>query len=159
MTTLLAIDPGPSRSYWALVEVGARPRYVDSGWCESTLEDVDRLFRSREVDHIALEQVAGYAYEAKRTAQLIATSRVEGMIGAGAYSFRVPLVEVAASTWRKALCGKGNADGHAIARALATWVVGMPTRTNEHVRDALGLAVVACRPLVAEAQAARRRRA
>lgn len=147
-STVLAFDPGPTSTGFAVVATVAvgnvrRHTYVDGGQCSSTPEGFAAVLEAFPGVRVAIEQVAGYAYEQARSAQLIATARVGGLLEGLARSDGRAVQTIAAGQWRKSLCGRSSADDATIKRAVGVFVVGLPKRTNVHVRDALGLAVVA----------------
>ena len=140
---LLSLDPGPTSSGYARVRlVGPRVTYVSSGRVSSDLNQLERLF-DPELDAVAVETPKGYVFSPARGAQLLATARIAGALAWMAQARHLRLVELSAGEWRKALCGRATADDHRVADAVAANVIDCPAKSNVHVRDALGLALVA----------------
>lgn len=151
---VLGIDPGATIGL-ALLEVPAvgRPKWLWHGDTRrvqraiaSAMDDAIASLGVRvPVDAIAVEEVRGYVYEKQRGAELFKTSQREGRLIEQAESCGFDPIMVSRADWRKALCGNGSADDAKVKRALTMQVVNMPTRTNAHVRDAAGVAIVGAR--------------
>lgn len=158
MALIAAFDPGSSQTGWALVSGGqARVRFVQAGRIESSDAVFVELLRDlaerngEQASLVAVEQAAGFIYDKQRSAQVIATAAVGGGLSWTARVLGYPVVAVPATTVRTVIVGKaklgfrqraGDMD-RAIKAALPAFVEGMPARSNEHVRDALALAVAA----------------
>lgn len=161
---VLGIDPGATVGL-ALIEVPpvGRPKWLWHGDTRrvqraivSAMYDASASLGVRvPVDAIAIEEVRGYVYEKQRGAELFKTSQREGRLIEQAESYGLAPIMVSRADWRKALCGNGSADDAKVKRALELQAVGMPKRTNAHVRDAAGVAIVGARM----AMAARRKTA
>jgi Holliday junction resolvasome RuvABC endonuclease subunit len=147
---VVAWDPGPRWSGWCLAEMTAasrgRPVFVDGGKVRSIPEEIHRIIgRAGAGSVVGVETPTGYVHQHARGAALLETARVAGeIVGAARYCGH-HVVEMAASSWRRALCGNGSAPDCTIARAVAMLATGLPVRTNVHLRDALGLAIVVFR--------------
>jgi Holliday junction resolvasome RuvABC endonuclease subunit len=142
---ILAFDPGPSTSGWALVGCYRIPRvdWVDGGTCLSTVSSVRELIAKYAPDLVAVERIEGISYDRKRDRKLFETSDAAGRMAAACEVSDVETVRLAAETWRHMLCGNGRMQDKQIARVLKTLTNRMPTRSNVHIRDALGLAIAA----------------
>lgn len=163
MTTgalLLAFDPGPTRSGWALVRRGrgllGKVEFVRGGRMDSTpdmfttlLRDLREMSPGEPVGTIAVERPEGYVYDPVRGAQVIATATIAGGIAWAASARGHQVVEVPAARVRKTLLGrarlgfwqqKGDMD-RAIKAVLPSFVSSLPAKASSHVRDALALAV------------------
>jgi len=147
---LLAIDPGEKACGFAIVRLeGPRTRWLGGGKIDATRAGFQNLLngalltRCLGADVVALEDVSGFIHEPFRGPHLLATAKVLGGIAWECEREGLRVVELTARAWRKTLCGKANASDGVIADAVRANVVDMPTSSNEHVRDALGLAIVA----------------
>lgn len=144
---VIAFDPGPTTCGYAIAEhgrdAGNRVRFLAGGEVSSDAAMLGQtLGCGAGVDAVCVETPAGYVYEKFRGPTLIETARVAERIAilAGVRGTRV--VQMSAAQWRKALCSKANADDKRIKRAVQMVTTDLPSRTNEHLRDALGLAIV-----------------
>lgn len=161
--TVVAFDPGPTECGWAIVQAGAAAMrgmvaFVEGGKVDSKMAEllavVRRAVRGEVQPLVALEAPSGFIFESgsKRGEghgaigkQLLATAMVAGEIkGLVRTPGRdLPLVAVNAATWRRAVCGRNNADNHLVEAAVSRLTIGLPKRTNNHLRDAVGLAIFA----------------
>jgi Holliday junction resolvasome RuvABC endonuclease subunit len=156
----LAWDPGPTKSAYALVEVAgrgemARHRYHSCGMVESTasamLEIVEGYAKQKMVDVVAIEhavhthpsKTASRAALMGRAKQLMATTRIEGIIETLCVAKGLPVRPLPATVWRRELTGRAQATDARVKEHVSMVVSRLPKRTNVHVRDAIGLAVVA----------------
>lgn len=165
-TVCFAVDCGPTRSGAALVELAdGWHRILWGGHPESRGAELLTQIRSaaRVGAIFAIERLQGYAYEAKRVAQLIETAQAEGLIdGAAAEIYlqeaadraltgRPPLPRLAplpitARDWRGELCRSSTASDAQIRLVVEGMCPVRPTLKAEvrpHVWDAAGLAIVA----------------
>lgn len=132
---ILGVDPGPTRSGWALVDT-ATPRkgtvqFLFAGHAE--LSSGIGLVRS---DVIAIERPRWFARDIN-PAHVVDTAYVAGYLAG-----RHPgAVELAAQDWKRKLGLRPNANDAAVRSVVERFVVGLPKRTNVHVRDALGIAL------------------
>lgn len=146
MTTVLAVDPGPSKSGAAVVElVGGWPTVLRAGHLERWELEVWLVQAVADHTFLAIEEIQGYAYEAKRVAQLVETARVEGWIAGRWFigSQRPPLC-TAAADWRQRLCGSRTASDEQVRIVVEACARGIPRvgcRARSHVLDAVGLAI------------------
>jgi Holliday junction resolvasome RuvABC endonuclease subunit len=142
---VLAWDPGIAVSYYALLESGRdsgnRVRFLDGGKVSSDLDSLSgRLEGVGNVACVAVETPRGFIYQHARGAALLETRGVAERIAIAAQVMGHTVVQMPATEWRKALCGKGNASDDQIKRMVQMVTVNLPTRSSEHVRDAIGLA-------------------
>ncbi len=145
---VLAFDPGEHSTGWCLLESAITrgfARYLDGGNVESTKSAFRTLIATIEPTRTicAIEAPSGHIHEHVRGAALLATARVAGWIGGIAFSQEAKTIEVSASKWRLAICGKTNPSDAIVKLAVSRYTVGMPARSNAHVRDALGCGIVA----------------
>jgi Holliday junction resolvasome RuvABC endonuclease subunit len=150
MTTrrVVAFDPGPTWTGFAVLDViGNRPSYVEAGRIESTVDAVCSVLVEHGAGHvarIAVEVVdARYGIAGPRGAALIDTNGIAVGIVWACRMLRYDVDPMPAPVWRKALLGKATAGDDAVKLAVQRLVVGWPTRSNAHARDAAGLGVVA----------------
>lgn len=150
---ILAFDPGTNSTGWAVVDVrGGRSlslpittTFFDAGNIPSEPDAIEAVIGTTSGAIIAIEKLEGGAFvNPSRGAQalvsnLLASSNVAGMIRGLAYAHRRTIVEMSAKAWRKLVCGNGSATDPMIKSAVMRLVHGLPTRTNVHIRDAVGL--------------------
>lgn len=140
--TIIGFDPGPTETGVAVIRsVRGRAQFLAAMNVQSTAREFIDLEKQYCPDVVAIESVVGYAYEQQRSAGLIATSRIAGLLN-GLFG-HLHITEMPAKSWRKVICGRGNADDDDVKNCLPIWVSDMPVRTNVHMRDALGVAAVA----------------
>ena len=138
---LLALDPGPTQTGYANVRAaGGRATFVSGGLARSCRRELVPLLEQAEA--VALEVPRGPIFAPYRGPTIIATAGIACAIAWEAERLGKPVVEFTAGEVRKALCGKANANDHAVADVVRGNVVDFPARSNEHVRDACALAVV-----------------
>jgi Holliday junction resolvasome RuvABC endonuclease subunit len=148
---ILSVDPGSKACHYSIVRPGPPGRvvFVTCGEVASDPAEFAALIRrcvtDHEITHFAIEWVFGYSHGKERSAALIETNGEAGTLRGIAYAEGFTALRVPAVNWRRSLVANGTADDAVIKRAVTALVVGLPTRTNEHVRDALGLGVVAMR--------------
>jgi Holliday junction resolvasome RuvABC endonuclease subunit len=144
---ILGIDPGPNTCGFAVIEQTAMQRtvgrYLEGGARPSDFEILDSLihgFVLQGGNHVAIERV-GLAHRPEAIHSLIETAHVAG-ICEGIARHRCPSVSLTpAVAWRRSLTGRNNASDANIKTALLARLSDVP-RTNAHVRDAAGLALV-----------------
>jgi Holliday junction resolvasome RuvABC endonuclease subunit len=84
------------------------------------------------------------------SAQLNATGHIAGRIDGIASAKGLRVIDMPATRWRGALCGRPNASDEDIKATLAVIVGRMPKKSNKHVRDACGVAFATIVQLVRE---------
>jgi Holliday junction resolvasome RuvABC endonuclease subunit len=163
---VLGIDPGPMKFGWCLarrlansmgrvefLRGGYGPSPGEGGFVGASSAVFELLEQSRSVDAfedaVAIEVPTELhpggidrAAMVARSKQLLATAKVAERLASMARLRGLGVAEMRATDWRRAFCGRGNPSNAEIAAACAVNVVGMPKRSNAHVRDALGLACV-----------------
>jgi Holliday junction resolvasome RuvABC endonuclease subunit len=141
---VVGVDPGPTRSAWSAIEsrCAGRWQFVRCGMAESNAEAFRDVLALTVGCDFAFETPSGYIHEHARGAALLATARVAGELVAVAQSCHRRVVEMSASKWRQGLTGKSNASDALIKKAVELYVDGLPKRSNAHVRDAIGVAIV-----------------
>ncbi len=156
---IVAIDVGPTRCGVAHVRALGlgKFRVVAGAHVEFASPWLNALLRSaaQRGAAAALEVLVGYAYEAKRVAQLIETARVEGRLLERVHALGARQVETrSAGEWRGALCGSPRATDAQVRIAvegLCTVAPALGSDEREHVLDAAGLGVVVLSGLRREA--------
>lgn len=141
----LGFDPGPTRTAWALVSmVLPRPIFHDGGVVPSDRNELRTVFQ-RQPNWLALVSIETvmFSFADQSTSQIILTSGVQDRIETIAWYERgdVPVERVTARSWRKLLIGKATPSDAEIAHVIKSRVDALPTRTNNHVRDAIGAAI------------------
>ncbi|WP_438028960.1 hypothetical protein [Sorangium sp. So ce233] len=162
MLTALASDSGPTRSGVAVVSFdgrrfqlryGAHLRFgggvVAAGAYEppAGMAEVDYLLDDLAAAGglLVLEQLVGFAFEAKRVQALVETARTEGrFIQAGLARGLTPQM-VSAKDWRGALCRSETASDEQVRVMVEGLIPDMPhfrCEERPHIYDAAGLAIV-----------------
>jgi len=145
---LLGIDPGTKESGVADIEFdGSRFHFV---WTGRIPNDKVHL-RISSAHLVALEAPGGSMFGGgARSANIIRTSYWAGWFACIATERGCRIVEATANEWRKAVVGRANAKNALIAKKVVPLISGWPTRSNNHQRDAAGMAVYAGRLVAAE---------
>jgi Holliday junction resolvasome RuvABC endonuclease subunit len=139
----VGIDTGPKSHAWGAVR---RERdglvYVAHG---SITVGLDQPYQHGLLELLArMPRVAiecpQHAYSAATASPIIATARAAGELAGRLAVLGLQPVYITAADWRRELLGVANAHDAAVKAWLKQHVTGMPTRSNAHVRDALGLA-------------------
>jgi Holliday junction resolvasome RuvABC endonuclease subunit len=140
---VLGVDPGPTRSGWALLswDVSGRPAYVASGELASRGDDARALLEKWEPEAVAIEKCSGI-FRGAAGIPLLETNWIGGMFAGLAISNGREVEEIKSADWRLALTGKRGATDGRVEEVLRGHVEGMPAprQTNAHERDALGVA-------------------
>jgi Holliday junction resolvasome RuvABC endonuclease subunit len=156
---VLAFDPGPQRTGWAVLErVDRRSRdvLVGVGCSDSAPHYLARVIEAHAPNLVAVETCAGFMAGRARFAPLMATAQVAGLILGLAHGRFETLAMVAnapgrGESWRLLLTGQARAGDDLVLAALRLRMPTLP-RMNVHSRDALGLAIVALDMLMAGRQ-------
>jgi hypothetical protein len=164
-----AVDPGPTRSGAALVDLrdDGWLEFVWGGHVENHGAELHQQMRAaaRAGAVIAIEHLRGFAYEAKRVAQLLETAQAEGeirgradqnwieasadiaevraLIAAGELR---PPQSIEAVDWRGELCRSKTASDEQIRIVVEGLCKVRPALKHDarpHAYDAAGLAIVA----------------
>lgn len=159
MGIIISVDSGSKEFGWCAVErERARARFLMSGTTEATPFAWMKTFRAvceirglAAIDAIYVETPEGYVHDPFRGPHLLVTSRMSGGIE-WVMALQYPDISVRLRTapwWRKALVGKASSPkkgliDQLVADAVNANVLGMTKSSNVHVRDALGLSIVAC---------------
>jgi Holliday junction resolvasome RuvABC endonuclease subunit len=139
---LLAIDPGPASTGYALLSTeGPRTTHVRSGMIASTVEALASLGVAT-MGAVVIERPRGAIFQAFRAGPLLDTANVAGGISWVAQMLRVRVEELTAQEVRKLLCGKANAGNDDVEQAVRANVAQMPRQSNEHARDAIAVGLV-----------------
>lgn len=140
----LGFDPGPRHTYWARVMVMPGGfKYITGGRIFSDVGSVALVLAKSDPKMIGIEEVGNFVKPAARI-QLKDTSKVVGIIEgvAGAMGYKTMLISAnGPASWRKVLTGKATAGDLLVGEAIAA-VPDFPQRSNNHLRDATGIALV-----------------
>lgn len=157
---IVAVDPGEKRSAFVVAAplVGGkitivRAEMVDAD-CVAMATFLEETARRDDIAAVAIEWASGFAYNAFRVPNLLASQGIAGEASGLAHARALPVHKVSAPTWRAAVVGKLPRPKKApkgvkvakpkydalIARALPTFVDGLDV-SNPHTRDATGVAV------------------
>lgn len=139
-SAILAFDAGPRKTGWSLVSMGPTPIVLSVGEVASHPEDLAALVAETAPAHVGIEVIKGYAFAQARTAMLMATSEVAGIIQGLAFAAKCGMTFFSAREWRAIIVGVPAPSDAEVAAALAGLVV-LPSRTNAHHRDAVGVAL------------------
>lgn len=153
-----AFDPGPTYTGWALLYWDGRvPHYVDGGHipfgggfvraADGSVEpDTSARVRALMEDAarvggvIAIEQIVGYAYDAKRVQALLETTRIEGDLKRLARSLGITPFFVTCKAARGLLCRAETASDAQVAIVVEALVHGAPKHLakdrRQHIYDA-----------------------
>lgn len=139
---LLAIDPGPADSGYALLTVdGLRTTHQRSGKMPSTFETY-RALGVASMNAVIVERPRGMAFAPYRVPGLLDTANVAGGMAWLARWWGVRVEELSAQEVRKLLCGKANASDDDVEQVIRAHVAQVPKQTNEHARDAIAVGLV-----------------
>lgn len=155
---ILGIDPGPTEIGYAVLRRDAATRrgsYVDAGKLTVDARTHGELFGIVKVHAIgavgvelpgrlhANEKISRSAL-VSRSNQLLATMKVQQRLVGWLNGFGFfDVHEVTASEWRRGIVGRPSASDAMIKAAIVRQVAGWPSRSNEHERDAAGVALAA----------------
>lgn len=148
---ILAFDPGSTSTGWCAIDTRGgeglpiTSTFLDKGEIPSTEGEISLLIRAQLPDVVAIEKLEGFAFGAGKgpgvVAALVASSRIAGLIRGVAWAEGPATVEMTAREWRKLVLGQPSATDERIAKVIPTLVHGWPSRSNQHTRDAGGLAL------------------
>jgi Holliday junction resolvasome RuvABC endonuclease subunit len=159
---ILGADVG-ARTGWALLACDRAASFVACGELPRVgrADALEALIRSTRPDLVAFERPAGYAYDAARVKHLLAAAEIAGALADRARR-HVEVVEYTATEWRGALCSRASATNPQVETMVRLRVTGWPAprKSNEHERDAAGVALYAYErarnPAVQQLERARR---
>ena len=159
---IVSIDPGTAEIHWAALDRLPQrcARFVCGGHAPASVRGLSDVLREAgaaedAVDIVAVERPKGYIHEHARGAARLDTSNVAGGVAWVTplliHRRTVRVVEMSKAEWTACLVGRprrghrfaGQAGDKAVNAALALWVDGMPKRSSQDLRDAIGLGVVA----------------
>jgi Holliday junction resolvasome RuvABC endonuclease subunit len=156
---VLGLDPGPSRSAWALIEGTQLPRGSTSYLARGSLvgqSDAQSYALRLGAKYMAprivvVEAVEGFAFAAtsKRgggqavVRALMQTSRMVGELVREAKTQGYAVTAITASRARTRVFNRGNIQNGPIKAQIGRLIRGWPEISNEHERDA-AVAALAC---------------
>jgi Holliday junction resolvasome RuvABC endonuclease subunit len=152
MRRVLGIDPGPTKSGFALLDftVKSAPIWVQGG----TSEDVGMLIDSYDAEPgmlIAIEQPRAL-HNPMANVQVMRTAWAGGDVHGYARAKGFEVVIVGVNEWRIAFVGHSKRGENVDAKVeamLRTLVREMPPRSSTHARDAAGVACIGARAWLA----------
>jgi Holliday junction resolvasome RuvABC endonuclease subunit len=148
---VVGFDPGPTTSAYAVLDAAKR-QVLDVGTFSSSSDSFDNDLAGLKTlwggNHKsgsgatlwAIEKPEGFVFQPYRGPTLLDTAFVAGKIG-GILNYE-KVVTFSCARWRSCVCGKANADDSEVKYAITSFVE-LPKRTNEHVRDAIGVTIYA----------------
>lgn len=144
----LGIDPGPTKTAasWMRLDDEGHLHIEIGGHYENESPDLRRLIQRAAMERapIGIEQIVGFAYEAKRVAALVETARWEGRFAQLAIGFGASVGPIEARSWRGLLCGSPTASDKQVRIAIEGLVKTIPhgpAAAREHLYDATGVAI------------------
>lgn len=165
MIRVVGFDPGPTFTGVACLGIGAgRGTWLEADKVYSTLKAIDGWLTRCKPHLVAVERPIWLGRRSGACgAPLLDTGIIAGGIAWLAEARGFSVVVLSANQWRGVLCRRAAVKDRVVAEALARFVA-LPTSSNEHERDAMGLALVAswttagrvARSVYAEQAAARR---
>jgi len=146
MIRVLGVDPGSSHVGMTVLDIGDSPTSWVSQETMRPEEFTPATFSTYksgcDVYMVAIEAPVGRT--GPWVGPVVQTALIAGEIFGICKTLGMRPQYVLCKDWRKMLCGKGNASDAEVKEALSREVC-LPVRTNAHVRDAAGVALVAGR--------------
>jgi Holliday junction resolvasome RuvABC endonuclease subunit len=161
-TTIVAFDPALANTGWACIQfhsyiprpiIHSRGTFVtapddaSNAGLTGSLERGDLIFRFARSLLDEMEPGAIVVYEAPINQSNAAhVAKIEGgpisamAVRAAMVVNHYTPVTIEVQTWKKFVCGDGRADKEAVAATIGQIFPGLG-RSNEHVRDAIGVAI------------------
>lgn len=151
---VLAFDPGKHLGFSVIHyhRADIRPLFLNGGEISPTPEVIGEVFERyvQRGDLVAIEGEepgkAKPAHKIRKGGRVVDISgplqdmmRVAGLIQGIAVGRGCDVVWMPARKWRRALTGRANASDQLVATKLPLFVGGLPVKTNEHLRDAIGV--------------------
>lgn len=152
---VLGVDPGATVGL-CLLEVRAGKAW----WCgdDATRDALACDLCRDELDLVVIEKIGAVfpkdGFGVFMAQSLMRTAVICDRIRAHFEARRLRVLEVGASTWRKAVVGKGNASDSMVKAAIELVVTDWPKTSRNHVRDAAGCALWGARTVELERRAA-----
>jgi Holliday junction resolvasome RuvABC endonuclease subunit len=140
---VLGVDPGGTGVHgWALLRhrPGKRALYLSAGHTDDA--PLDLFARVGHVDVLAVEMPL-VVHNPKAIRQVLATRGAAGIFTGIGQAYRIPVVELHPGKWRGTLCHNSSPTDAMVKKAVTLHVEWWPTRSNSHMRDAAGVALVA----------------
>jgi Holliday junction resolvasome RuvABC endonuclease subunit len=141
---IMGFDPGVTQHGWAVLrDTPSGPVYVDSGHEQGEADAVmKRLLAGYRLRCVAIETPT-MAFLPQAIKPVMAMCRQAGLALAMVRHHRpLPHIhEASANVWRRNQLGNGSAKNAAIKTLVTSTVQGWPTRSNDHERDAAGVAL------------------
>jgi hypothetical protein len=150
---ILSFDPGTHLVHWALLEGNnQRQTFLDGGSIPSEPGDILKLISAQDFNLGAVEVIEKYFRNKERNgadaSPLIRCSRTSGICIGMLHPTPTFLMPASAPSnqkgWRSYLTGSKSAGDPMVKHVLLiSGVITDKDKTNEHVRDAIGLGAVA----------------
>lgn len=152
---VLGIDPGEHLG-WCLLDCGSVERHLASGVTDDVrLHRNDLVLGSISIPLLGAQAPAVVGIETvprvyrragfgtQMATGLARAERRGGNVEGIAKAHGVAVVDVSAATWRKLLVGSRSASDAAVKRAIVARVKLWPPASQNHARDAAGVAIYA----------------
>lgn len=148
LTTIdvLAFDPGVHIGWAHLTIVNDRLRQFRSGGTFDSVEECfTKIALAKEYAHlVAVEMVsADGGWVHARGGALAECNAIGGKLLGYARGLNIKTLELSAFEWREQLIGKRNATDAMVKQMTHALIKGMPKVSNDHMRDACGVALAA----------------
>jgi len=149
MIQVLGIDPGPTKSGYALLDftIKSAPIWVDAGTSEDVGALLDTTYEAGPNMLVVVEQPRA-VHNPMANVQVMRTAWAAGEIYGYARAKGFNVLAVGVNEWRIAFVGHSragdNAD-HKVEAELRRHVREMPPRSSSHARDAAGVACIGAR--------------
>ena len=151
---VLGIDTGATTA-WGTVEDGRRVIAFGELRTGDEADHLAALLIAHRPDRVAIERVVRVHPVVRHGVAGISTDQALNLYNAGwlggdlhrvALDRGIPVDTFPAEEWRKAMVGNAQADNATIERALRLRLTGFPAprKSNNHERDAMGIAAYAC---------------
>lgn len=141
----IGIDPGSKAIVWGIVEPRAGGlAFVAAGEIDvANIEaDLVRVIQEHRPTGGAIERPVGFSWQDFNPAPLIETAWYGGLARGILTAMGIPCHSVTMSEWRGSITRRVS-PGDPVIKAAILDILGasLPRQTNNHVRDALGVAV------------------
>ncbi len=145
---VLGVDPGSSdprkvgRHGWALLLCRPGRRPVFRGCGRDKVEPLDLLRQHGYLDLLAVE-VPQVVHRIEAVRGVLDTRGSAGTFAGAASGIGLPLVEMSPGDWRYRVCKARSPSDAMVKEAILAMIEGWPQISNNHERDAAGVALAA----------------